>query len=86
MTGLARRPVSGRCDPEVWEAARAASQGMLDHDPSYSLAQLLEDALLAETRRLERAFNGGRRWPLVVEVRPGRRAASRSAPGSPAPG
>lgn len=71
-----RRPVSSRCDPEIWDAARAASQGMLAHDPNYSLSQLLEDALLAEVDRLSREHNEGRRWPLVDRVRPGRRVSS----------
>lgn len=72
MTG-SRRPVSSRCDPAVWDAARAASQGMLAHDPTYSLSQLLEDALTAEIVRLEQEYNDGAAWPDVATVRPGRR-------------
>lgn len=73
MTG--RIPVSGRCDAQVWERARATAQGMLAHDPTYTVARLLEDALAAEASRLEDAYNQGRPWPTPQNLRQGRRAS-----------
>lgn len=76
MTGSTRRPVSARCDPEVWEAARAAVQGMATFDPGYTMSDLLEDALTTEVRRLEVEHHGGVQWPPAYTLRRGRRPAS----------
>lgn len=70
---VSRVPVSTRCDPEVWAAARAAAQGMLAHDPQYSLAQLVEDALRREVDRLTQAHHNGRPWSPAPSLRRGRR-------------
>lgn len=61
---------------------------MLAHDPTYSLSQLLEDALTAEIDRLQQIYNHGDAWPNVHTVRPGRRTGSngeRSEPQEAAP-
>lgn len=76
MTGTTRRPVSARCDPQVWDAARAAAQGMTEVDPGYTLSDLLERALTAEVRRLEIEHHGGAEWPAAHSLRRGRRPAS----------
>ena len=69
----ARRAISARCDPEVWDAARAAAQGMAEHDPAYTLSDLLERALAVEVRRLEVEHHGGTEWPPAHTLRRGRR-------------
>lgn len=76
MTGSGRRAVSARCDAEVWDAARATAQGMVQVDPDYTLSDLLEDALAAEVRRLEEAHHDGERWPPAHQLRRGRRPMS----------
>lgn len=68
-----RIPVSTRCDPAVWDQARAAVQGMLAYDPHYSMAQLVEDALGREVTRLAQEFNDGEPWGEVAALRRGRR-------------
>ncbi len=70
--------MSSRIDSGVWQAARATVTGMLAHDPSYSLASLLEDALIAEIDRLEREHHGGEPWPdpPSPSLRRGRRTSS----------
>lgn len=68
-----RIPISTRCDPEVWDRARATVAGMLRHDPRFSLAELIEHALEAEAARLEEQFNGGERWSAPGALPRGRR-------------
>ncbi|MDN5803886.1 MAG: hypothetical protein L0H26_04745 [Microlunatus sp.] len=69
----AREAVSTRCDPVVWNEGRAAAQGMLAHDPRYSMAQLVEDAIRREVSRLAEEFNDGRPWEPTGALRRGRR-------------
>lgn len=73
---MSRVPVSTRCDEAVWESARAAAQGMLAHDPTYSLAKLVEDALKQEVSRLAELHNEGDNWPQAAPLRRGRRLSS----------
>lgn len=73
MSEPPRIPVSTRCREDIWEAARAAAQGMQRHDPTFSLARLVEAAVAAEAARLAEEFNGGEPWPLSNGLRRGRR-------------
>lgn len=72
-----REAVSTRCDPVVWDEGRAAAQGMLAHDPHYSMAQLVEDAIRREVARLEAEFNEGQPWAPTAGLRRGRRIEKR---------
>ncbi len=76
MTSSGRRPVSARCDADVWEAARATAKGMAAVDPDYTLSDLIEDALASEVRRLETTHHDGVRWPPADSLRRGRRPMS----------
>lgn len=76
MTTAGRRPVSARCDAEVWESARATAQGMAEVVPDYTLSDLIETALASEVRRLETAHHDGERWPPADSLRRGRRPMS----------
>lgn len=69
----AREAFSTRCDPVVWNEGRAAVQGMLAHNPHYSMAQLVEDAIRREVARLEMEFNDGQPWEPAGALRRGRR-------------
>lgn len=73
MSEAKRIPVSTRCDPEVWDAARAATAGMMRINPGYSLSQLVEDALRHEVIRLSTEHHGGEPWPAAEALRRGRR-------------
>lgn len=73
MSEARRVPVSTRCDPAVWEAARAAAAGMMRVDPGYSLSQLVEDALRREVARLSDEHHEGEPWPAPEALRRGRR-------------
>lgn len=68
-----RVPVSTRCDQQVWDRARAAVAGMLRHDPRYSLADLVEAALVAEIDRLEAEYNEGAAFGPAGPLPRGRR-------------
>lgn len=76
MTSRIRRPVSARCDPQIWDAARATVQGMTAVDPGYTLSDLLERALTTEVQRLQVEHHGGAEWPAARTLRRGRRPAS----------
>ena len=76
MTEPPRIPVSTRCREDVWEAARAAAQGMLRHDPTFSLTRLVEAGLAAESARLAAEFNDGEPWPPATGLRRGRRLST----------
>lgn len=69
----ARDPVSTRCDPVVWDEGRAAAKGMLAHNPQFSMAQLVEDAIRREVVRLAAEFNDGQPWAPAAALRRGRR-------------
>lgn len=71
---MSRDRFSTQVSAAVADRARATVAGMLAVDPDFSLAQLTEQALVAEIERLERDHHGGRPWPGVTRgLRPGRR-------------
>jgi hypothetical protein len=71
-----RVPVSTRCDEDIWAEARATTRGMMAIDPSYSLADLVEQAIAREVRRLQEEYNHGKAWPSATKpLRRGRRVS-----------
>lgn len=52
--------------------ARAATAGMQRQDPTYTLTQLVTEALEAHIHHLEVEHHGGRPWPTTGRLRSGR--------------
>lgn len=68
-----KEPFSTQIPGSLRTRARAAVAGMKTVDPSYSLSQLVTDAVRAHVTHLEQQHHGGRPWPSVAHLDIGRR-------------
>lgn len=75
--GRVRRPITVQCDEQLWAQAKGTARGIQEAiDLDYSIADIVESALIAEAGRLQDLHNEGESWPPVGgPLRPGRRIA-----------
>ncbi len=76
-----RREKGSYFSEEDMSQIRAAVQNVGKLEGYVSVADLVEAAARRELRRLQRKYNGGRKWPGVEagELRPGRRTRAETA-------
>ncbi|CAM3037154.1 hypothetical protein GCM10009763_19710 [Dermacoccus profundi] len=68
-----KEPFSTQIPGSLRARARATVKGMKTVDPSYSLSQLVTDAVRAHVAHLEQRHHHGHPWPTVAHLDVGRR-------------
>lgn len=75
--GRVRRPITVQCDEQLWAQAKGTVRGIQTAiDLDYSIADVVEAAVIAEAARLQNLHNDGEPWPpLRGQLRRGRKIA-----------